>query len=131
MSKTATAILCGLALSVSSTLPVLALTIGAPDVLRGVVVTPVRLAWFSAGTVIGTPIAMVRKTVDNTVDTHKSLSEKSEHKVLKAGACLVALPVGVFTGTLEGLYLGVENSWKNSNEPPFKKEMFSLGELKD
>jgi len=86
---------------------------------------------FASGWVIGTPIAVVRKTAQNTVDATKEASGNSDKKWKLAAASLVGLPVGIFTGSLEGTYWGFANSYKNSDEKPFGKDSFSLGEMKD
>lgn len=116
-----------------------ALTLAAParaddlngdGVAKSLGATTWRLAVWSCGTVIGTPIAVLRKTFDNTVETTQNLAGK-DNPALKYTSPLVGLPVGIFTGSLEGLWLGPSNSWENSVEKPFSKELISLGELKD
>lgn len=126
MTRRFAALICGTAISAMSAAPALAAE--APDVAKALFLAPLRLVAFSAGAVVGTPIAVLRKSYTNT---HETFSSKSDNKVMAAGACLVALPVGVFTGTVEGIYLGTKNSWMNSTEHPFGKDSFSLGEMKD
>ena len=99
------------------------------DSVKGVMMIPVRLVAFAAGAVIGTPIAIVRKTAQNTGDMSESLSGKSENPLVKGVAGLAILPFAVFKGGLEGAYYGTANSWKNSSEHPFSKDSFSMGEM--
>lgn len=127
MTKRYAALLCSLVLS--NVAPVWAAE--APDVAKALVMTPVRLVAFGAGAVVGTPIAVLRKTYQNTMSTSETMTGKNDNKFLTAGACVLALPVGMFTGTLEGAYLGTKNSWMNSSEHPFGKDSFSLGEMKE
>jgi hypothetical protein len=126
MTRRFAALICGTALSAMSAAPAFAAE--APDVAKALVLTPLRLVAFSAGAVIGTPIAVLRKSYANT---HETFSSKSDNKVMAAGTALAALPVGIFTGTLEGVFLGTKNSWMNSTEHPFGKDSFSLGEMKE
>jgi len=126
MSKRYSLLLCALAVSATTIAPVWA--VEAPDVAKALVMTPVRLVAFGVGAVVGTPIAILRKSYSNTMATAQG---KSDNKFMQAGAYLVCLPVGIFTGTLEGAYLGTKNSWMNSSEHPFGKDSFSLGEMKD
>lgn len=90
---------------------------------------PRRLAAFAAGVVIGTPIAIARKCVQQTVNaTHDIVGDSTNPLfVLPAGA--LSLPYAVLGGTLEGVYTGAINAWVNSDDDPFGKDSFSLGEM--
>lgn len=99
--------------------------------VNGVMMIPVRLLAFGVGAVVGTPIAIVRKTTQNTCEMSESLSGKSENPLVRGAAGLAILPFAVFKGGLEGAYYGTANSWKNSSENPFGKDSFSLGEMGD
>lgn len=103
----------------------------ADDSAKGVAMIPVRLLAFATGAVIGTPIAVVRKTAENTSKMSGELAGDDGNPVLRGGAALVILPFAVFKGGLEGLYYGTANSWANSSEKPFSAESFSLGEMGD
>lgn len=91
---------------------------------------PVEFASFCTGAVFGTPIAVARKTAQNSVKATKDASGNSDNKGKLAAASLIGLPVGIFTGSIEGVYWGLANSWTNSSKP-FSKDAFSLGEMKD
>lgn len=104
----------------------------ADDSAKGVAMIPVRLVAFAAGAVVGTPIAVVRKTCENTSKMSGQLAgDNGDNVLLRGASALVTLPFAVFKGGLEGLYLGTANSWTNSSEKPFSAESFSLGDMKD
>ncbi|MCA9803907.1 MAG: hypothetical protein KC777_18180 [Cyanobacteria bacterium HKST-UBA02] len=98
------------------------------DFLSSAVKFPVALLSFTAGTVIGTPIAVLRKTASNTKETAEQVSGDGG-AVKTAAGYLVGLPVGIFKGTIEGLWLGPKNAAMNASESPFSKDGFSLGDL--
>lgn len=101
----------------------------AGECAKKVAMAPVRLAAFGSGVVVGTPIAVARKSWTNYVDATNAAAGGSDKMLPLAAGALVGMPVGIFTGTVEGLWLGWANSWKNSSEKPFGKDSFSLGEL--
>lgn len=101
----------------------------ADDSAKGVAMIPVRLVAFAAGAVVGTPIAVLRKTAENTSGMSGQLAGDDGNPMLRGAAGLVVLPFAVFKGGLEGLYYGTANSWKNSSEKPFSAESFSLGDM--
>ena len=86
---------------------------------------------FSFGTVFGTPIAVSRKSFQNTAETTNNIFGDDANPVIKGGGgLLLGLPIGLFTGTLEGMYLGVKNAALGaSGDTPFGSETFSLGDL--
>lgn len=101
----------------------------ADDSAKGVAMIPVRLVAFATGAVIGTPIAILRKTAENTSGMSGQLAGDDGNPALRGAAALVVLPFAVFKGGLEGAYYGTANSWANSSEKPFSKDSFSLGEM--
>lgn len=89
---------------------------------------PIVLTSFAAGTAVGTPIAIGRKSMSNTKETCDNLA--GDGGMIKKGACsVVAVPVGVGKGTFQGVIIGPKNAWKNSSEKPFSKDVFSLADL--
>ncbi|HEY9867571.1 MAG TPA: hypothetical protein V6D08_00065 [Candidatus Obscuribacterales bacterium] len=128
MASRATGLIFGLALTL---LCASAARADGGEAARKAAMVPVRLAAFATGVVFGTPIAIVRKIAENTADATKSAAGGSDNKLKLAAGSLVGLPVGIFTGSLEGAWLGWSNSWEHSSEKPFGKESFSLGELKE
>lgn len=121
---------------VAATLSVLALTIAGvtpvfadENPVKQAFMFPVKIAAFGAGVVVGTPIAIVRTSAKNTKQSTKDIG--GEGNAVKTGlAAIVGLPLGVFTGTLEGSYYGISNATMHTDKP-FCKEAFSLGELGD
>ncbi len=89
---------------------------------------PITLTSFAAGTAIGTPIAMIRKSSADTKEYADKWSGDGG-MIKKAGAGMVALPAGIVRGSFEGAILGPKNAWKNSSENPFSKDCFSMGDL--
>src|SRR5271170_133026 len=89
-----------------------------------------RMAAFLTGVVVGTPIAVVRKTIQCTVSDTKELVGENRNPFFLVPAGMLAFPWGLFSGGVEGLYDGVADSWVNSADKPFSKESFSLGEMK-
>ncbi len=129
MSRVLPAIFCGLVLSLCSLLPVAAAD--SSEICKSALMVPIKAVAFVSGVVFGTPIAVVRKTAENTMNAADRITGKSDNMFCKACAGLLMLPVGIFTGSIEGVYWGTANSWINSSEKPFCKESFSLGEMKD
>lgn len=103
----------------------------ADDSVKGVMMIPVKLVAFTAGAVVGTPIAIVRKVAENTSTMSGDASGKSDNVAVRTVAGVAMLPFAIFKGGLEGGYLGTANSWKNSSEKPFSADSFSLGDMKD
>ncbi len=98
------------------------------EVGKEILMFPVTMSSMAVGTVLGTPIAITRKSFDDTKETCNQVG--GDHgPFVKGLGLLVALPVGVFTGTLKGLYFGPKNALYNSGEHPFSKDCFSLGEI--
>lgn len=126
MSRNLASLLLAVSIAFSGFLPA-----RADDSAKGVMMIPVRLVAFATGAVIGTPIAIVRKTAENTTDMSGDLSGKSDNVLLRGVCGLATLPFAVFKGGLEGAYYGTANSWANSSEKPFSAESFSLGEMKE
>lgn len=126
--KKIASILVGTLFSIASITPSMAADDGK---LKTVAMLPVKMVAFGAGAVVGTPIAIVRKTAQNTKAATKSIAGDNAHPVKVGAAALLGIPVGLFTGGLEGSYWGTANAWTNSSEHPFGKDSFSLGEMKD
>ncbi len=126
MKKIAASILCALTIGSYSFAPAQA---ADGDTLKKVGMFPVTIVAFTAGVVFGTPIAVVRKSFGNTKETIDKVAGSDGHPVKKLAASIIALPVGVFTGTAEGLWLGPANSLAYDGDNPFGKERFSLGDL--
>lgn len=88
-----------------------------------------RAASFTAGVVVGTPIAIVRKCKTEIVQATKDLTGDTDKLYFILPAGLLGMPFGALSGTVEGTFLGIINSWKASGDEPFSKEAFSLGDM--
>lgn len=132
MNSKFAALMCGLVMSASAVTPAFAGDNEAAfgDVLNGVLMTPVKIVAFGADTVIGTPIAVVRKTAQDTKKCVNDFGWKTDNLMLKAVSPFVGIPSGVFTGGLEGVWMGWTNAW-NNNSKPLSKDAISLGDMGD
>ncbi|MDZ4835775.1 MAG: hypothetical protein SGJ27_18515 [Candidatus Melainabacteria bacterium] len=99
----------------------------AGEMAKAVFKFPITVTSFAAGTAIGTPIAMGRKSMTSSKEYADKWGEGGFVK--KTGGTMVAYPAGMMRGTCEGAVLGPKNAWKNSSEHPFSKDCFSLGDL--
>lgn len=99
----------------------------AGEMAKAVFKFPIIVTSFAAGTAVGTPIAMVRKSSADTKEYADKWGDGGFIK--KTGGTMAALPAGMMRGTFEGAVLGPKNAWKNSAEHPFSKDCFSLGDL--
>jgi hypothetical protein len=93
---------------------------------------PQRLAAFTAGTAIGTPIAVVRCTkrelVKQTKDAYK-LGGVRPKALGYVSAAFFGIPSGLLSGAVCGVSDGVADSWASSKDEPFGRKSFSLDKL--
>jgi len=94
---------------------------------------PARVAGFTAGVIVGTPICIIRRT-------HLEIKQ-GEHDLIgdvdtwwKKGlfvfpGLLMAVPYGGISGGVGGCMYSVKNAWTNSKDEPFSKDTFSLGDV--
>ncbi|SRR5579885_3333502 len=88
---------------------------------KAIIGVPVRLL----ATAVGTPIAMVRRSVS---DTKSILAEyKGDNYSWKFWGGLIAPWVGICQGTIEGCFYGPKHAF--TAEDAFSKEAFSLSEM--
>ncbi len=78
-------------------------------------------------TVIGTPVAMFRHTIDEINQGQKDLVGKYNNIVLKTIATGISTPYGLLSGCLQAPFWGVRNSLKYSKDKPFSAEAMGLG----
>lgn len=93
---------------------------------------PTRVGGVVAGTVIGTPIAVVRESYKSYIDLTVKGSEQIHGKDCGPANLLVSvftLPAGLVVGTVKGGYYGLKNGFMKGFETPFHPDSFSLGEL--
>jgi hypothetical protein len=86
---------------------------------------------FGAGFVLGTPIAMVRRTISQDVigAGEMPVIGKSKNRVKIWTARAVLLPVCAVGGFVQGPMYSLEQSKKFSSTTPFSKDSFSLGHM--
>ena len=88
---------------------------------------PMKLVAVTCGTIVGTPVAMFRRSCSETVAATKDLTGETSNPILLGLAGTFGLPAGVLSGTLQGPFYAMYNSWTNE---PFGKDSFSLGDMK-
>jgi hypothetical protein len=87
-----------------------------------------RAVAFTTAWVIGTPIAMCRASVSETVKGTNEWTGESDNPLLWVPLGLFCLPWGVLDGVAQGPIISGMNAWKYSDDSPFSKESFSLGD---
>ena len=85
-----------------------------------------RVPSFVVATICGTPIAIVRRVVDNTVDAVKCARERP---LLFVPAMAIGVPACAMGGLWDGLVTGPVDAWEYSADQPFSKQAFSLGDM--
>ncbi|MBX9691683.1 MAG: hypothetical protein K2Z81_04810 [Cyanobacteria bacterium] len=85
-----------------------------------------RMASFTAGVVVGTPVAIVKRTYQQTRDGSTDLIGDSKNPILVATTTAFALPFAIFGGPIQGVEYSIRNSWIGSREEPFGKTAFSI-----
>lgn len=93
---------------------------------------PTRVGGMAAGTVIGTPIAIVR----SSLKSYTGMTEKAADKVgghdcgpSCALVSVVTLPAGLVVGGVKGTYYGVKNGMVEGFKTPFHSDSMSMGKL--
>ena len=89
----------------------------------------VSAASMTAGTMAGTPIAIVRKTASQYVGCVKEF--KKDNNTYKFWGALYSAPVAAIAGPIKGTICGAKNAIHYSVDKPFSKDAFSLGKLED
>jgi hypothetical protein len=87
---------------------------------------PVRMASFTTGFILGTPVSIVRAFGRQTKAGSKDLIGESKNPVLLATTYLFSLPFAFAGAPFEGVGMSAINSWNGSGEEPFGKETFSM-----
>lgn len=99
------------------------------DPASNTVLIPVRVLAFGVGTVIGTPISIIKHSISNTGKHTEAYADKIGGKD-NAVSVFFAAPVGLVTGTAVGLgqgaFDGPKNSVDNCAEHPFSAASMSL-----
>lgn len=87
---------------------------------------PVRMASFTTGFILGTPVSIVRAFGRQTKAGSKDLIGESKNPVLVATTYLFSVPFAFAGAPFEGVGMSAINSWNGSGDEPFGKESFSL-----
>ena len=135
MTRALRALLFSLTLSIASVLPIMAED-AAPKASdnggggsAGAVSFGKRLLAFTVCFVVGTPIAIVRKTGDETVSGIKDLIGESRNPLLLVPSGILSSVPAMISGLFQGPVYAAKNSWTHSSDQPFGKDSFSLGEM--
>lgn len=113
----------------SSFFLVLSAVLAGPAFASGDLITKpaVSAASITAGTVAGTPIAIVRKTGSQYKGCVNEF--KKDSISYKFWGALYSGPVAAVAGPIKGTICGAKNAIRYSINKPFSKEAFSLGNL--
>lgn len=90
-----------------------------------------RLAGFTAGVVLGVPVAIVRRTGIEIAQGVKDLVGDTDKWYVIGPAGVLAVPYGGVSGGIGGVLYGVKNAWVGAGQEPFGKDSFSLGDNVD
>lgn len=99
------------------------------DAIKTACKVPLDAASMATGTVIGTPVAIVRKTGSQYVDCLKEFRKDSNS--YKFWGAVMSLPVAATSGLVKGAVYGPKNAIVHSVAKPFGKDAFSLGPLEN
>ena len=101
------------------------------DAAKNTVLIPVRLVSFGVGTVIGTPISIVKRSATNINKHNKAMAGKfggEDNTFSRIMMAPVAVVTGAAMGAGQGLYDGPKNSVDNCVEHPFSTASMSLSD---
>jgi hypothetical protein len=99
------------------------------DVLQEAGKVSLSVTSIAAGTVAGTPIAIVRKTGSQYIGCIKEF--KKDSNTYKFWGTPYSALVAVVAGPIKGTICGAKNAIRYSVDKPFSRESFSLGNLED
>jgi hypothetical protein len=85
---------------------------------------------FVAGTFVGIPVSMFRKSKQETITATKDLVGDTDNKFLLGAAGILGVPAGILSGTIQGMVYGPLNAYRGTKDEPFSAEAFSLGDSK-
>ncbi len=129
MNRIAASLLTVLALSLSAGK---AMASETDNILVDAALLPARSVGLVSGLALGTPVAIVRKSIERAQSFTNSIASAGGNKdniaeVITAGA--IGVPAGILVGTADGIYYGAKNAIVNCVDHPFTAESFSLKEL--
>ncbi len=85
---------------------------------------------FTAGVLVGMPIAIFRRCKAEGINATKELCGEGANPVIFGACAMIGIPGGCLTGVCTGTADAIVNSARNCTDEPFSKDSFSLGELK-
>lgn len=91
-----------------------------------------RLASFAVCSVVGAPIAVVRRTGIEIVQGERDLIGDTDtwyKKAMLVFPGFISVPYGAISGGIGGAVYSLKNAWVGSGDEPFGKEAFSLGDI--
>ncbi len=94
----------------------------------GLSALPMRVCSIVAGTVVGTPVCMVRCSIWEEKYATRGMVGDTDDKFLQVAAGTAWVPLGLLTGIPEAPFSALKRSYINSDKP-FSKDQFSLGHI--
>lgn len=88
---------------------------------------PARVAGVVAGTFVGTPVCIVRKSIDEEKYGIQGIVGNTNSKMKKVAAGAFWLPFSVVTGFVESPVCAAVNSLR-TNDKPFSKSQFAISD---
>jgi len=85
---------------------------------------------FVAGTFVGIPVSIFRKSKTETINATKDLVGDTDKKWLIGAAGVLGVPAGILSGVAQGFVYGPLNAYRGTKDEPFSPEAFSLGDSK-
>ncbi len=104
------------------------------SMLKNAAMLPVKALGIGSGLVVGTPVAIIRRTTVRIREYTGEFADKiGGRKDFPPNffASFLSVPCGVVVGTGEGLEYGLKNAVEHGNEKPFGLDSFSLGDKID
>jgi hypothetical protein len=89
-----------------------------------------RVVATMAGWAVGTPIAVVRMSVHENAEQAKCIPILNESSLppLVWASRFIFVPTSLFSGAVQAPVYSATNAWRESDENPFSKESFFLGD---
>jgi len=118
------------ALALASLMSMPAFAKDGNDAIQEAMLLPAKGLSLASGLTVGTAIAIVRKSADNSVSATTSLvGDGKDFVPAWMAASVFGIPAGIVSGTVEGTQIGVKNAIA-SVDNPFSLDSLSLGDLK-
>ena len=98
------------------------------DVLKS---STVRMSSVAAGSLLGWPIAAARMVVREDTEQAKAIpyAGESQNPAWHWFSRVVVIPTSMFSGIVASPFVSAVDAWKATDDKPFSKECFSLGEM--